>query len=124
MNQTKMTLDDVEVLTRAMLRTAVQYNIQMGYLKEDNPKRAEIKRYYTQKLQMYLKEVEKLPKEEKARLYGGLIIMRDSYIRQEAFKRRTLQLAFAKECKNHHEAISRIFEIKDQQLQDEQSMQK
>ena len=106
-------LEPGQVLLRAMLRTAMQYTTQLSYMKPDSPKLPEIKKYYTRKINGFLAEIEKLPQEEQVEVFGSLIIMRDKYRRQEIVKKRTLQFAFAKECKIRHEAIAKIFEIKE-----------
>ena len=102
-----------QVLLRAMLRTAMQYITQLSYMKPDSAKLPEIKKYYTRKINGFLAEIEKLPQEDQVDVFGSLIIMRDKYRRQEIVKKRTLQFAFAKECKIRHEAIAKIFEIKE-----------
>ena len=110
---TEFQLERGQVLMRALLRTATQYITQLSYMKPGSPKLPEIKKYYTRKINGFLAEVEKLPQEEQIEVFGSLIMMRDKYRKQEILKKRTLQFAFAKECKIRHEAITKILDIKE-----------
>lgn len=105
-------MEQTQVLMRGMLRFAMQYATQMSYIKPNSPKLPEIKRYYAKKINGFLEEIDKLPKDAQADLFGTLVVMRDEYAKQEIIKKRSLQFAFAKECKCRCTAIDYIFDIK------------
>ena len=109
------------VIINEMLRTAMEYNRYRRHIQAID-KLGEAKQYYTRKINVLIDEVESFSAEETQNFFNKLWQVGEKALVESKKIKNVFSPDWRKECRRVNEAVQTIFEIKNQNKQQEKEM--